>query len=154
MPAAQAVVGVETQHAAPLLQSPSALSENQLASAASFLLEAVFVASPGQPSASKIWRISHSPSPATSRKSLVIWIASSFELAFRIAKPATTSFDSANGPSVTLTFPWESRTRAPRLVGKHPSVATRYPLLKPSSTSFPILAISSGNGGAVRSTVL
>src|SRR5205807_9038095 len=62
---------------------------------------------------SYIWRISHSPSPATWRNCLANSIASCFELARSSAKPPTTSLASVKGPSVTLNFPSaERRTRA------------------------------------------
>ena len=67
--------------------------------------------------------------PATLKNFLVSSIASSFELASRIAKPPITSFDSMNGPSVTVTLPPASLTRAPRALGRHPSVATSTPAM-------------------------
>src|SRR6202008_2219276 len=81
-------------------------------------------------------------------------MASSLEFARRMAKPPTTSFDSVKGPSVTLTFPFADRTRAPRALGRQPSVATSQPAFIPSSISFPILFISSCDGGAFLSTDL
>jgi len=105
-------------------------------------------------SVSKICRSSHSPSPTTCRKSLANWMASCLEFARRIANPPTTSLASAKGPSVTVTFPFELRTRAPKAVGRQPSVASSQPAFMPSSTSLPILAISSCDGGAFLSTAL
>src|ERR1700686_4916616 len=105
-------------------------------------------------SASKICRSSHSPSPATCRKPLANWMASSLEFARRMANPPTTSLASVKGPSVTVTFPFELRTRAPKAVGRQPSVASSQPAFMPSSTSLPILAISSCEGGTFLSTVL
>src|SRR5580698_5555917 len=64
-----------------------------------------------------------------------------------MAKPPTNSLVSAKGPSVTLNFPSESRTRAPAELGRQPSVATSQPDFMPSSTSFPIFVISSWVGG-------
>src|SRR5215831_16027916 len=81
-------------------------------------------------------------------------MASSFEFALRMANPPTTSLASVKGPSVTLTLSPERLTRAPSAVGKHPSVASSQPALNPSSTNFPIVAISSGVGGVLRSTCL
>src|ERR1700745_1813394 len=81
-------------------------------------------------------------------------MASSFELVQRIANPPTNSLASVKGPSVTLIFPSERRTRAPRALGKQPSVATSQPALKPSSMSLPILDISSCEGGVFLSTDL
>src|SRR6266404_3274365 len=81
-------------------------------------------------------------------------MASSLEFARRIANPPTTSFASVQGPSVTDNLPPEWRTRAPRALGRQPSVANSQPALKPSSTSLPILAISSCEGGTPLSTDL
>src|SRR5205807_6943860 len=81
-------------------------------------------------------------------------MASALEFARRIANPPTTSFASVKGPSVTVTFPLELRTRAPSALGRQPSVANSQPALKPSSTSLPILAISSCEGGTPRSADL
>src|SRR6266702_4160737 len=81
-------------------------------------------------------------------------MASALEFARRIANPPTTSFASVKGPSVTVNFPLELRTRAPRALGRQPSVANSQPALKPSSTSLPILAISSCEGGAFLSADL
>jgi hypothetical protein len=44
-------------------------------------------------------------------------IASAFELARRIANPPISSFTSANGPSVTVSLPFEARIFAPLEVG-------------------------------------
>src|SRR5215510_5905163 len=63
------------------------------------------------------------------------------------AIPPTTSLASVKGPSVTLNLPSVRRTRAPFELGRQPSVASSFPDFKPSSTSFPILAISSCVGG-------
>src|SRR3954469_4607341 len=99
-----------------------------------------------------ICRSSHSPSPATAMKRLHCSIACSFESASSNAKPAISSLDSANGPSVTLIFFPVFRTRAPNVLGKHPSVAMSSPDLVISSMSWPIRSIISGVGGTLVST--
>src|SRR5437868_1325614 len=96
---------------------------------------------------SNIWRISFSPSPATSMKRRLHSIASSFDLTSKSAKPAISSLVSVKGPSVTVNFPPEYRTRAPFELGMHPSVASSTPALVISSMSFPMLAIVSWLGG-------
>src|SRR5262249_10553226 len=53
------------------------------------------------------------------------------------------SFDSVKGPSVTVTFPPESRTRAPFELGWRPSVASSTPAFVISSRNFPIFSMSS-----------
>src|SRR5215470_220655 len=59
-----------------------------------------------------------------------------------------TSFVSAKGPSVTVTFPpvllWRRTPVAPKLT---PSVAISHPAFMPSSMSLPIVAISASVGG-------
>src|SRR5207237_45308 len=96
---------------------------------------------------SNIWRISFSPSPATSMKRRLHSIASSFDLTSKSAKPAISSLVPVKGPSVTVNFPPEYRTRAPFELGMHPSVASSTPALVISSMSFPMLAIVSWLGG-------
>src|SRR5579859_1667645 len=81
-------------------------------------------------------------------------MASCLEFAFRIAKPPTTSLASVNGPSVTVIPPLDLRTRAPKALGKQPSVATSQPAFIPSSTNFPMRAISSFEGGVFLSADL
>jgi hypothetical protein len=58
------------------------------------------------------------------------------------------------GPSVTVCWPLEKRTRAPSALGRQPSVPSNHPDFVPSSISFPILAISSCEGGTPRSAAL
>ena len=58
------------------------------------------------------------------------------------------------GPSFAVISSPSRRTRAPRAVGRQPSVATSQPALNPSSINVPICAISSCVGGVLRSTVL
>src|ERR1700682_1670376 len=81
-------------------------------------------------------------------------MASSLEFASRMAKPPITSLDSVKGPSVTASFPPDLRTRAPRALGRQPSVATSHPAFIPSSTKLPILIISSCDGGTPFSGLL
>src|SRR5207244_5468903 len=59
-----------------------------------------------------IWRISLSPSPAILRKRSVNATASAFDLTSMIAKPAISSLLSVKGPSVSVIFPLDRRTRA------------------------------------------
>src|SRR6185295_9433024 len=65
-----------------------------------------------------------------------------------------TSFVSMNGPSVTVSFPPASRTRAPAALWSNPPISTIVPFLKASSPSFPIASISAWGGGPWFSTVL
>src|SRR5712671_322158 len=81
-------------------------------------------------------------------------MASSLEFARRMAKPPTSSFDSVKGPSVTLNLPLVERTRAPSALGRQPSVAISQPAFMPSSTSLPIFAMASCDGGTFFSTDL
>src|SRR5262249_47666883 len=63
-------------------------------------------------SASNIWRISISDSPGMGLgQRLTQSIASCSDLHFQSQKPATNSFVSANGPSVTVRAVPENRTR-------------------------------------------
>src|ERR1700676_2667668 len=64
-----------------------------------------------------------------------------------MAKPPTSSFVSAKGPSITVNLPSSSRTRAPAELGRHPSVAISQPSFIASPISFPISAISCCVGG-------
>src|SRR5262245_59809838 len=64
-----------------------------------------------------------------------------------MAYEATSSFDSVNGPSVTVTLPPATRMRAPFALGCSPSVATNTPAFDTSSMNTPIRCISSGLGG-------
>jgi hypothetical protein len=45
-------------------------------------------------------------------------MASSLEFTFSRAKPATSSLDSVNGPSVTLSFPLDERNARAQLAGQ------------------------------------
>src|SRR5207244_6795984 len=55
-------------------------------------------------------------------------------------KPATSSFDSVNGPSMTVGVPPENLTRLPLDVGCRPSAAKSTPALTSSSLNLPISA--------------
>src|SRR5579864_9067675 len=58
------------------------------------------------------------------------------------------------GPSVTVTFPTESRTRAPSSVGASPPLPSIVPALVSSSASFAIASISCLGGGPCFSACL
>src|SRR5260370_2212360 len=60
--------------------------------------------------------------------------------------PPTTSLAWVNGPSITVTFPPESRTRVPVAVGRRPPLPIIVPALTASSLSFPMASIN-GLGG-------
>src|SRR5579884_3264124 len=49
-------------------------------------------------------------------------MVSSLEFARRIVRPPTTSLDLAKGPSVTVSLPFERRTRAPVALERHPEL--------------------------------
>ena len=71
-------------------------------------------AAPGpKSSASNTWRISISASASIAGQRFTHSIASSFDFTWIMVKPAISSFVSVNGPSVTIGFPFENRTRAP-----------------------------------------
>src|SRR6266516_3824495 len=72
-------------------------------------------------SASNTWRISTSVSSKGARLSHSI--ASSRDSHFHSQKPATSSFVSANGPSITDLWPFENFTRVPFELGCSPSPA-------------------------------
>src|SRR5215467_5624005 len=61
-----------------------------------------------------------------------------------------TSLLSEKGPSVTVIFPFASRTRRPSLLGSRPPVSTRVPSLSDLSTNLPIASINAGGGGVWR----
>src|SRR6185503_18248775 len=82
--------------------------------------------------------------------SFAILVASAFEAALRIAQPPITSLLSVNGPSVTVIFPFVSRTRTPSLLGKRPPVSTSVPSLSDCSTNLPIASIKAAGGGPCR----
>src|SRR5262249_27691107 len=104
--------------------------------------------------ASASWRISSSPSyegPRTSAwalmKSSPSRIPPSRALRPNIAYPPTSSLASLNGPSITVSFPRPTRTRAPRELGSRPPMSTSVLDRIASSVSLPMAAISSGGGG-------
>ena len=66
-------------------------------------------------------------------------IASSFDFICTIQKPATSSFVSVKGPSVTVRLPSaENLMRAPFELGWSPSAASSTPAFTSSSLNFPI----------------
>src|SRR5579864_4240002 len=64
------------------------------------------------------------------------------------------SLASAKGPSVTVTFPLERRTRAPSAVGPSPPPPIMLPVLLASSLSLSMASISSLGGWPKRSADL
>ena len=80
-------------------------------------------------------------------KSFTCSIISALEFACITAKPPTISFASVKGPSVTVNWPLESRSLAPRALGRHPSVAITTPDFSIFSTYLPISSISFWVGG-------
>jgi hypothetical protein len=89
-------------------------------------------------------------SPTTFRKSFANWMASSLEFARRIANPPTSSFASVKGPSVTVKFPLELRTRAPSALGRQPSVPNRPSCLPRQFSHFGYLFLRRGSGSLCR----
>ena len=81
-------------------------------------------------------------------------IASSFDFTCHSQKPAINSFVSAKGPSVTVRFSPEKRTRAPFELGWSPSAASSMPASTNSSFYFPISARSFSSGRAPASEFL
>src|SRR5260370_30091159 len=75
-------------------------------------------------------------------------IASCNDAHFHNQKPATSSFVSANGPSITVRFSPAKLTRAPFELACSPSAASSTPALIRSSLNFPISARSSSLGRA------
>src|SRR6202042_1539041 len=72
--------------------------------------------------------------------------ASSIDFTCQIQYPATSSFDSANGPSTTVRCEPENLTRLAFDVGVRPSPASITPAFTRSSLNFIILATSSWLG--------
>src|SRR6266571_3693613 len=98
-------------------------------------------------SASNTWRISISESSRIGLgQRLTHSIASSFDFTCHIQKPATSSLVSAKGPSTTVRFAPENRTRAPFELGCSPSPASITPAFTSSSLNFPIAARSFSSG--------
>src|SRR4051812_31083081 len=110
------------------------------------------VGSTGAKSAiSNTCRISTSPSWNGARLSHSI--ASSFDFTCQSQKPATSSFVSANGPSMTVFLFPSNRTRAPLELAWRPSPASITPAFTSSSLNFPIAVriFSSGSTPASES---
>src|ERR1700730_7167137 len=81
-------------------------------------------------------------------------IASGNDAHFHSQKPATTSFVSANGPSITVRFSPANLTRAPFELACSPSAASNTSPLIKSALNFPISARSSSLGRAPASEEL
>src|ERR1700674_2279410 len=95
-------------------------------------------------SASNTWRISISDSPSNGfGQRLTHSTASSIDLTCHNQKRAISSLVSANGPSITLRFGPENRTRLPFELGWSPSPASITPAFASSSLNLPIAARSS-----------
>jgi hypothetical protein len=73
-------------------------------------------------------------------------IASSFDLTCHTQKPATSSFVSGNGPSVTMRLSPANLTRKPFELGCNPSPASITPALMSCSLYLPISVKSSSEG--------
>jgi YD repeat-containing protein len=81
-------------------------------------------------------------------------IASSIDLTCHSQKPAISSLVSVKGPSITVRFPPENRTRLPFELAWSPSAASSTPAFTSSSLYFPISArsfcltqVTDANGG-------
>src|SRR6266852_176485 len=72
--------------------------------------------------------------------------ASSLDFSSNCAYPPTTSLASVKGPSITETFPPESRTRAPSAVGPSPPLPTIVPAFSASWLRLPMASINSLGG--------
>src|SRR5438128_2610870 len=94
--------------------------------------------------AANTWRISTSVPSKGARLSHLI--ASSRDLHFQSQKPATNSFVSANGPSITDVFPAENFTRTPFDEGWSPSPASITPAFANSSLNLPMSVSSCSLG--------
>src|SRR5208282_1016307 len=101
------------------------------------------VSSAPKSSSSKTCRISISDSPSCGLgQRLTHSTASSIDLSCHSQKPAISSLVSVKGPSMTVRFSPENRTRLPFEVGCSPSAASSTPALTSSSLNFPISASS------------
>src|SRR5216684_2705518 len=101
------------------------------------------VSSEPKSSASNTWRISISASPSWGLgQRLTHSIASSIDLTCHSQKPAISSLVSVRGPSITVRFPPENRTRLLFELGWSPSAASSTPAFTSSSLYFTILARS------------
>src|SRR5882672_6603687 len=74
-------------------------------------------------------------------------IASCFDFSSNCAYPPITSLASVNGPSMTETFPPESRTRVLCAVGASPPLPSIVPFLTASSLRISMASMSSLGGG-------
>src|SRR5882724_7535582 len=74
-------------------------------------------------------------------------IASCFDFSSNCAYPPTTPLASVNGPSMTATFPPESRTRVLCAVGASPPLPSIVPFFTASSLSIAMASMSSLGGG-------
>src|SRR5215472_3738622 len=90
-------------------------------------------------SASNTWRISTSAPPPNGAR-LSHSTASSIDLTCQSQKPATSSFDSVNGPSITVRLPSAKLTRLPLELAWSPSPASMMPAFTSSSLYFPIFS--------------
>src|SRR5712692_442016 len=93
-------------------------------------------------SASNTWRISISAPPPNGLR-LSHSTASSIDLTCHSQKPAISSLVSVKGPSITVGFSPENRTRLPLELACSPSAASITPAFTSSSLYLPILARSS-----------
>src|SRR5580765_4097469 len=101
----------------------------------------------GKSSISTTWRISISESSSMGfGQRLTHSIASSFDFTCQSQKPATSSFVSANGPSMTVRWAPENLTRAPLDDACRPSPASITPAFASSSLNLPMSARSFGLG--------
>src|ERR1700692_3156962 len=73
--------------------------------------------------------------------------ASALDFTSKTANPPITSLASEKGPSVTVSLPPVSRSRAPAALGMRPPVSTNTPALVASSPSLSIASISAFGGG-------
>src|SRR6266851_2787312 len=97
--------------------------------------------------ASNTCRISISDSPGIGfGQRLTHSTASSIDLTCHSQNPAINSLVSVNGPSITLRFVPENRTRLPFELGCSPSAASSTPAFTNSSLNFPISVRSSWLG--------
>src|SRR5256885_1027707 len=93
-------------------------------------------------SASNTWGISISVPPSNGAR-FNHSTASSIERTCHSQKPAISSFDSVNGPSITVRVVPENFTRLPLELGCKPSPASITPAFASCSLNFPISANSS-----------
>src|SRR5216684_5149288 len=101
------------------------------------------VSSEPKSSASNTWRISISASPSWGHgQRLTHSIASSIDLTCHSQKPAISSLVSVKGPSTTVRFSPENRTRLPFELAWSPSAASSTPAFTSSSLNFPMSARS------------